>query len=404
VAKDGYVRGIDTLKPAEYETITRAECDTTKFPQETINEFKARMGSLVDRQTQLLHKHKEMQEAANQPNGLEDILKQLEVEFMHVGGARGYSKVKKAETLVIYAKHLFMEIFSADGEASRLDVFAFMVELPALKPLKIAFEISKIQSDLIDQLINEDIWQQHLASRYPQQNDGNNTDRKFNYNKGHREAMNMRRAVIEGAGTNGLLAAFKLFYAGMDVDLVNDRVEYTRTQMVIYDPNWMCIFRYFLGKKFMQIFQTPGYIHNECGYIGIHYVEQVMKERLEDLAKFVEEKESANHASNQEAASSKKMLSKKGEKPVGNREENEVGGKLSLHYGFAVAGLEEASKKGDTNFYAKLNNALAKLTKYLPVDLLLCMGGAGDKLREKLLGIFIFAVNIVYLFNSLILP
>jgi hypothetical protein len=310
--------------------------------------------------------------------------------------AGGTGVAKNTGSLVIYAKCLFMEIFSAEGEAARLDVFAFM-EIPTWKPLKIAFEISKIQSDFIDQLINEDIWQQHLANRYPvhQDNDDENNDKqkdKNNNNKSQKdsmdnmEAINMRSAVIAGAGTNGLLAAFKLFYAGMDVDLVNDREEYTRTQMVIYDPNWMCTFRYFLGTKFMKIFHNPGFIHNECGYIGIHYVEQAMKERLEDLAKFVREKKNANNDDNDEAAHGKKMVTNKEQKHV--REENQVGGQLDFHYGFTVSGLEETNKKLYKGFYAILNNAQGKLATLLPVDLFLCMGGTGDKLREKLLGIF----------------
>jgi hypothetical protein len=331
VAKNGVVRGVDTLKPAEYKTITRAECDA-KFPLETIKEFNETVKSLVDRQTQLLNKHIEMKAAAKHPTGLEHYLKQLEEKFMEAGES---GVAKNAGTLVIYAKRLFMEIFSADGEASRLDVFAFL-ELPTWKPLKIAFEITKIQSDTLDQLINEDIWQQHLANRYPEHKNDENNNNKHKDNNNHidqnnpnnskdnMEALGMRRAVIAGAGTNGLLAAFKLFYTGMDVDLVNDRMEYTRPQMVIYDPNWMCIFRYFLGMKFLNIFQTIGYINNQCGYIGIHYLEQAMKARLEDLAKFVRKKTTAHNDGNGEAAVGIKMPTNKGEKQEDNRGENQV--------------------------------------------------------------------------------
>jgi hypothetical protein len=69
----------------------------------------------------------------------------------------------------------------------------------------------------------------------------------------------MRRAVIEGAGPNGLLATFKVFRAGMDVDLVNDRVDYTRPQVVVFDSSWMCIFRYLLGTRYANLSKNPTY-------------------------------------------------------------------------------------------------------------------------------------------------
>jgi hypothetical protein len=186
--------------------------------------------------------------------------------------------------------------------------------------------------------------------------------------------------------------------------------------MVIYDSNWMCMFRYFLGTKFDTIFHSPGLVQAELGFIGIRFVEQAMKERLEELAKFVEEKKAGNAGNDDTAVGClgglKKMLPKRGKKKVTkqgenmvakkvkrsveNNGENTVGGQLDLHFGFAVAGLEEASKEEDKKFYAKLTDVRDKLskvdkkagyelTKFLPVDLFLCMGGSGDKLREELL-------------------
>jgi hypothetical protein len=262
-----------------------------------------------------------------------------------------------------------MDIFSSDGEAIRVDIFAFM-KLAEWKVLNLAFWLSKIQSVALDKMIVKDIWQQHLTSRRPQQNDNMESSKKHVKMK---ESIGIRRVVIEGAGPNGLLAAIQLFRAGMDVALVNDRVVYSRSQMVLYDYTWMCIFRYFLGTKFNQIFHSRGFINEERGFIGIHFAEQAMKERLEQLAEFVRKKKNVNSVCGLGSLMWKK----------------EVGGTLDLHYGFKVDGLEAAPNIEDKNIYAKLisNGQDGELTKRIPVDLFLCMGGANDQLREHLLGI-----------------
>lgn len=40
------------------------------------------------------------------------------------------------------------------------------------------------------------------------------------------------RAIIEGGGPNGMIAAFQLFIAGMDVTLVNDRSGFARSHPI----------------------------------------------------------------------------------------------------------------------------------------------------------------------------
>jgi hypothetical protein len=348
VAKNGDMRGDDRLKAAEYATMTMPKCDA-KFPDETIAKFRKMVESLRLKQKNFVTEHKEIGNAKKQ-NKSEHLIKMIESRFVEGAGHRA---VEKHGTLVIASKRLFMDIFLAEGEAEFLDIFDFM-ELPAWKELKCIFELSKIQSASLDHIVNEDIWKDHLSNRK------------------NKMAAGLHHVVIEGAGPNGLLAAFQLFRAGMDIALVNDRVDYTRPQMVMFDHNWMCSFRYFLGTKFNQIFHSPGLINDEHGFIGIRFAEQAMKKRLEQLAEFVREKKNCNSVGCLGSLMGKK----------------EVGGTLDLLYGYKVDGLEAAPTTEDKNIYAKLikNGQDGELTKRIPVDLFLCMGGANDQLREHLLG------------------
>jgi hypothetical protein len=337
VAKNGDLRCKDTLKPAEYETMTKCH---TKFSPETIEEFVKSEKSLGEQQEKFLNDHQEVRDAANNDE-LNQFLTRVEAALEE---EKGGEATDKYGTLVLLSKKLLIKIFSAEGEAARLDVFAFM-KLPQWKVLQFAFELSKIQSAALDQIINEDIWQEHLANWHPQQ----------------MEAIGMRRVVIGGAGPNGLLTAFKLLSSGMDITLVNDRVEYTRPQMSIYDANWMFIFRYLLGTQFNQIFHDLGLVKEERGFIGLRCVEKALKKRLEELVEFIaKKKKNANGLA--------------------------VGGKLDLHYGFRVIGLAEGSEEGDQKFYAKLKNERDGSIKLIPADLFLCMGGSNDQLRVPLLG------------------
>jgi hypothetical protein len=111
--------------------------------------------------------------------------------------------------LVIECKQFMRRLMSEEGEGSWLDVFSFM-KAPNHRflALRNAFELSKMQSKRLDELINEAMLHEHLANQPPPG-----------------AAQPMARAVVEGAGPAGLLSAYHLFLAGMRLLLVNDRPE-----------------------------------------------------------------------------------------------------------------------------------------------------------------------------------
>jgi hypothetical protein len=194
----------------------------------------------------------------------------------------------------------------------------------------------------------------------------------------------MQKVVIAGAGVHGLLAALQLFRAGMDVVLVNDRMDYTRPQIVVYMTFWTASFRYLLGTKYDETFEnikSSGFANEDRGIIGIRYMEQTLKERLEELAKFVKEKQKDEGKSVQGCLNLncvKKIMGPK-----------KIEGKLELLYGYTVTGIETLGKdKESTAILKKKGSHFPLSSKQIPVDLFLCMGGAGDKLREKLLSKF----------------
>jgi heterodisulfide reductase subunit A-like polyferredoxin len=193
----------------------------------------------------------------------------------------------------------------------------------------------------------------------------------------------MQKVVIAGGGVNGLFAALQLFRAGMDVVLVNDRLKYTRPQIVVYMTFWMANFRYLLGTKYNEIFENinssgSGYLNKECGIISIRYMEQALLKRLEELAQFVKEKQkNENNKSVEGCTKCVKMGHKK------------IEAKLELLYGYTVTGLEMFGKDKELKAILKKKGSLLPFSnKQMPVDLFLCMGGASDKLRAPLLSKF----------------
>jgi hypothetical protein len=159
VAMHGDVKGNETLKPAEYAEMTTKAKGNTNFSPETIAEFVKRFKSLEKKQTKFMEEHKEVHF-----DKLDDYLKTVEVAFKK----GGVEATHKYGTLVLDCKKFLMEILSCEGEAAWLDVYGFM-KLAQWKVLKFAFEASKIQSVALDQMVNEDIWRQHLANRNPAQ-------------------------------------------------------------------------------------------------------------------------------------------------------------------------------------------------------------------------------------------
>ena len=106
----------------------------------------------------------------------------------------------------------------------------------------------------------------------------------------------LERAVIEGAGPNGLMATFHLFLSGMRVLLVNDRPKkYIRNRTFLLDAKWMSQLRFFLGTMFDELFvgdEALGDVNlGDVGFLNCRHLEQKMWERLEVLEEFMQRKE-----------------------------------------------------------------------------------------------------------------
>jgi len=86
----------------------------------------------------------------------------------------------------------------------------------------------------------------------------------------------------------------------MNVTLVNNRSEdYTRNRVVFFDRKWMSQLRFFLGSGFDKLSfgnkkrkRTSGRISTEDDVIvKIKNMENVLKERLKNLSKFINKRE-----------------------------------------------------------------------------------------------------------------
>ncbi|KAI1698012.1 hypothetical protein DdX_18164 [Ditylenchus destructor] len=83
------------------------------------------------------------------------------------------------------------------------------------------------------------------------------------------KGVDVNPAVIEGAGPIGQFAAIRLFVAGFDIRLFNDRSEdYLRNQIVLLDTKWTVQLRFYLGTIFDELFKddAKGRLFEESGF------------------------------------------------------------------------------------------------------------------------------------------
>jgi threonine dehydrogenase-like Zn-dependent dehydrogenase len=97
-------------------------------------------------------------------------------------------------------------MLSEGGEGSWLDIFTFMDNNTRLKRI---FEVVKVQSPELDQIVNLVIFKKHLDAAKVAEAQG----RSF------------IKGIVVGAGPIGLYTAFQLFMAGMQILVVNNRPE-----------------------------------------------------------------------------------------------------------------------------------------------------------------------------------
>ncbi|CAK5090729.1 unnamed protein product [Meloidogyne enterolobii] len=89
--------------------------------------------------------------------------------------------------LVIECKVFIRDLHSEGAEGSLIDIFSFMDSDPNMNDLKNIFELSKIQTEKLDQAIYKRIYEEH------------------------KEGIKNKHAVVQGAGPVGLYATYKLF-------------------------------------------------------------------------------------------------------------------------------------------------------------------------------------------------
>ncbi|CAK5090108.1 unnamed protein product [Meloidogyne enterolobii] len=286
--------------------------------------------------------------------------------------------------LVIECKVFIRDLHSEGGEGSLIDIFSFMENHSEMKDLKKISELSKIQTEKLDQAIFKRIYEEH------------------------KKESKSKRAIVQGAGPVGLYATYKLFIGGVNVTLVNDRSEeYIRNRVVFFDRKWMSQLRFFLGTKFDKLFfdnengeKSLGMILDEdIGFVNIKHMENVLMKRLKNLSKYINEKE-------EERTSQETQHEITEEIQQGNQKGKSF---LNLIYITAVLDINKdyekplailgASEKRPGSFdYGHLKQILTNYegmkifesnkTIGIPFDLFFCAGGARDQIRTKFIGKF----------------
>lgn len=180
--------------------------------------------------------------------------------------------LKPTLEMIVGAKNFMRTVMSEEGEGSWLDVYSFIKSGDSShRDLADIDALSIHQSLELDDMINQTLMNEHLANKP----------------KGGHPPL---KAVIEGAGPNGLFSALQLFLAGTHVTVVNDRGErYVRNQIVDLDPKWTAQLRFFMGTKFDELFigeNAIGRFVEDGHYIQINTknLEDALKERMTEIS------------------------------------------------------------------------------------------------------------------------
>ncbi|CAK5090189.1 unnamed protein product [Meloidogyne enterolobii] len=246
-----------------------------------------------------------------------------------------------------------------------------------MKDLKKISELSKIQTEKLDQAIFERIYEEH------------------------KKESKSKRAIVQGAGPVGLYAAYKLFMEGVNVTLVNDRSEkYIRNRVVFFDRKWMSQLRFFLGTEFDKLFfdkqngeKSLGMILDEdIGFVNIKNMETFLMNRLKNLSKYINEKEKERidqaiqleitediHQDNQHGKSFLNLIY------------NTAVLDINTNYEKPLTILGAPEKRPGSFDYGHLKQILTNYegmielgeTIGIPFDLFFCAGGARDQIRTK---------------------
>ncbi|CAK5090728.1 unnamed protein product [Meloidogyne enterolobii] len=286
---------------------------------------------------------------------------------------------KELINLVIDCKVFIRDLHSEGGEGSLIDIFSFMENHSEMKDLKKILELTKIQTEKLDQAIFKRIYEEH------------------------KKESKSKRAIVQGAGPVGLYATYKLFM-GVNVTLVNDRSEkYIRNRVVFFDRKWMSQLRFFLGTEFDKLFidnengeKSLGMILDEdIGFVNIKHMETFLKERLKNLSKYINEKEKAriDQAIQHEITEEIQQDNQQG-KSFLNLIYNTAVLDINTNNEKPLAILGAPEKRLESFDYGHLKQILTNYkgmielgeTIGIPFDLFFCAGGARDQIRTKFIG------------------
>lgn len=254
-------------------------------------------------------------------------------------------KVKSSEcdeetlNLILEAKNFQRSVWSDEG--SFIDILDFKEHGDGkFKNLDTIEKLARIQSLQLDEKVLEDIVKRH-ESNLP----------------AHGQPS---RVLIEGAGPLGLYASFHMYESGGYVSVVNDRSEeYIRNQILRFDPKLMMQLQYYLGTKYEELFGKDGvgkmFYETNSGAVNTKQIEDRLKTRVVELQSYVE-------ASSQ------------------NPEETT----FTLRYEADLTAVKAPDEKHHS-FYAEITEPDRKSSKEEEFDLLFCVGGANDKIRDKYL-------------------
>uniref|UniRef100_A0A915N3S9 Uncharacterized protein n=1 Tax=Meloidogyne javanica TaxID=6303 RepID=A0A915N3S9_MELJA len=282
--------------------------------------------------------------------------------------------------LVIECKVFIRDLHSEGGEGALIDIFSFMENHTEMKDLKNISELSKIQTEKLDQASFKRIYEEH------------------------KKESKSKRAIVQGAGPVGLYATYKLFMEGVNVTLVNDRSEkYIRNRVVFFDRKWMSQLRFFLGTEFDKLFidnengeKSLGRILDEdIGFVNIKHMETFLKDRLKNLSKYINEKEEerTSQEAQQEITEEIRQENQK-EKSFLNLIYNTAVLDINTNYEKPLAVVVASNKPRDPGSF-NFNDLKEILTNYegmkilksneigIPFDLFFCAGGARDQIRTK---------------------
>lgn len=192
---------------------------------------------------------------------------------------------------------------------------------------------------------------------------------------------------------------------------------YMRNQFFFLDPKWTVQLRYYLGIRFDELF-GPGGLgrinRGEVGQVNARNFEQVLKERMASLASFVASSTKSERIQlRYEQFVERLELMPNAAAVVVPSPKNGANSKFDRE--MAERNLfSYGNGSGRARMEYERNNGRGKnggMEEVLPFDMLLCAGGANDRIRDAYLGLrldknlnFLFFCKIQYFLKFQSIP